>query len=383
MTSRQINTRTVLRLVGLAYEASLDASRWGVFLSQFADAMGGALTSIHLQDVTRAEGRIASAIRFDPEWVAAYEDHYAAVNPFMSGPSVALLQPGRTVLGEEVCSDQRLASSDYYNGFLRPQDLWHLCGAILDRSAGLTSNLTTMRSRRHGTFSPVEVRLLQTLVPHLQQALQIHRRLAIANRDREATLEACRRLSTAVLCVSSSMRVLFANTAAERLLSITKNLVVRQGTVFCADSISQRDLCRLVLEASQTSAGEGLGTGGLLKLDRGPVQRPLLLSVVPVPTSPDFAIGADTRRALILIADSDTYTVRPDALRALFGLTRAESAMAQLLLEGLSVPAAAERLGITQNTAKTHAKRIYLKSGASGQASFLALSWRILGGLRA
>jgi DNA-binding CsgD family transcriptional regulator len=60
-------------------------------------------------------------------------------------------------------------------------------------------------------------------------------------------------------------------------------------------------------------------------------------------------------------------------MRQLYGLTPAEARVANLLLEGLEVREAAERLGITLETARFHLKRVLAKTGTRRQTELLRL----------
>lgn len=59
-------------------------------------------------------------------------------------------------------------------------------------------------------------------------------------------------------------------------------------------------------------------------------------------------------------------------LSAVFGLTAAEAVLARRLADGELLINVAVDLGITQETAKTHLRRIYAKIGASSREEFYA-----------
>lgn len=59
-------------------------------------------------------------------------------------------------------------------------------------------------------------------------------------------------------------------------------------------------------------------------------------------------------------------------LSAVFGLTMAEAVLARRLADGELLVNVAVDLGITQETAKTHLRRIYAKIGASSREEFYA-----------
>jgi DNA-binding CsgD family transcriptional regulator len=64
---------------------------------------------------------------------------------------------------------------------------------------------------------------------------------------------------------------------------------------------------------------------------------------------------------VLTIGDSPPSTVLREDLRAAYGLTAAESAVAAELYTGKSLARVAEVLGLSVNTVKTHVKRVFRK----------------------
>lgn len=64
---------------------------------------------------------------------------------------------------------------------------------------------------------------------------------------------------------------------------------------------------------------------------------------------------------MLTIGDSPPPTVLREDLRAAFGLTAAEAAVAAELYTGKSLARVAEVLGLSVNTVKTHVKRVFRK----------------------
>jgi DNA-binding CsgD family transcriptional regulator len=58
-------------------------------------------------------------------------------------------------------------------------------------------------------------------------------------------------------------------------------------------------------------------------------------------------------------------------LRKLYGLTRGEAALATILLKGKSIEEAAAELFISPHTARTHLKRIFMKTDTHRQTELV------------
>jgi DNA-binding CsgD family transcriptional regulator len=82
--------------------------------------------------------------------------------------------------------------------------------------------------------------------------------------------------------------------------------------------------------------------------------------------------------AAVLIADPECHEPgRADLLIELYGLTPKEAAIATKLSEGKTVEQAAAEMEITYQTARTHLRRIYLKTGTSRQSELMLLITRL------
>lgn len=93
-----------------------------------------------------------------------------------------------------------------------------------------------------------------------------------------------------------------------------------------------------------------------------------------IPFRAPMVFGMPTVRALVFLSDpARTPLSRADVLRVLCGLTPAEGRVADTLAQGLEIREAGDRLGITQETARLHVKRILAKTGVSRQAELVRL----------
>ena len=78
--------------------------------------------------------------------------------------------------------------------------------------------------------------------------------------------------------------------------------------------------------------------------------------------------------AVVFIGDPEQRLhIDPAAVQDLYGLTRAEAAVASLVGEGWSIVEAANFLGVQTNTARVQLKQVYAKTGAHRQAALVHL----------
>ena len=72
------------------------------------------------------------------------------------------------------------------------------------------------------------------------------------------------------------------------------------------------------------------------------------------------------------------HATATNLLRHLYDLTRAEADLTWLLADGLSLEEAAEKRGVTLNTARSQLKRVFTKTGARRQSELVRI---VLGGV--
>lgn len=99
-----------------------------------------------------------------------------------------------------------------------------------------------------------------------------------------------------------------------------------------------------------------------------------LLSITPMPFASAHHFIDGRPCALIFISDPKAKPASREALlRSLFGLTPAESRLAQLLLDGMDLSVASEHLRLTAATERFMLKQIFSKTGCHRQSQLIRL----------
>jgi DNA-binding CsgD family transcriptional regulator len=111
--------------------------------------------------------------------------------------------------------------------------------------------------------------------------------------------------------------------------------------------------------------------GGALTLARGQRRRPLQVFVTPLRLSDPNRSGV---RALVMATDPDKTVVFPDTiLRQLYGLTPAETEVANGLLTGFSVEEIARVRRVSISTVRSQLSSLLSKTGVKGQNDLMRL----------
>ena len=159
----------------------------------------------------------------------------------------------------------------------------------------------------------------------------------------------------------------FANRAAMAILEKKDGIsLTRTGIV--ADRASDTRLLHKLLQEAISSPESGEPKESPMTLQRRTAHTSLVVRVVPGP-----GLGCwNNSTALLKLYDQDlSLVVDERALSALYGLTRGEAALASLLVRGKSIDEAAALLFISNHTARTHLKRIFMKTDTHRQTELV------------
>jgi len=175
-----------------------------------------------------------------------------------------------------------------------------------------------------------------------------------------ALQHALNRINCGVILTPVTRRPSFINTHAHAVLSKRDALQLVDGVLHARTA----EETQLLQRALSDHAGATCTT---LTLRTGDLTRSVGVHVLRMPD----AGGERVDSVLFLTDPRITPAVSQSSLRALFGLTRAEAVLAELLVQGHSIEAAADRLCVSVHTARTHVKRILLKTDTGRQGELV------------
>lgn len=161
-----------------------------------------------------------------------------------------------------------------------------------------------------------------------------------------------------------------ANRAALAILDKKDGLSLER-TGLVADRASDTRLLLKLLQNAIRTPELGEPKESPVSLPRKTARTSLIVRVFPGPGQ-DCWPGTDNRAALMMLYDQDmALEVNAEALSKLYGLTRGEAALAAVLVRGKSIEEAAEELFISPHTARTHLKRIFMKTDTHRQTELV------------
>ncbi|BHO56667.1 helix-turn-helix transcriptional regulator [Burkholderia contaminans] len=299
---------------------------------------------------------------------ASYNNYYYSLDPFVGLPA------DRVVTVDDVFGDTGWLSSELYKQFLKPQDVRYILGADLRTASGVECRFRVCRNHASKQFSARDKAICALLLPHLKRAVELHSRLDTAEVERSIYANAINRMQIGTITLDENGTIIDLNSVADEILKQNNGLTIARGTIEATDAQENRTLKRLIRHAVMGHHGTAAATVEAMPITRS-FDKPRLGLLVRTVLLSDWSEDNKRRPAVTLfLRDPDRKPQgAQEIIRKLFDLTPAETSLALLLTNGLTLEEAAEESGISKNTARTHLRAIFSKTGATRQATLVRI----------
>lgn len=175
------------------------------------------------------------------------------------------------------------------------------------------------------------------------------------------------RLPTGVVVVDAEANILFMNSLGTDYLARGDGLTMSQAGLCRTNRQAETAELHRLVKLAVDAGGDVIAHA--IAVTREESDRPLSVVIAPLPA--EHSTG---RVAVLLINDPERQSLpSTDTVAKLFDLTDAEARLALALSEGQRIEDAAEKLGITVNSARTYLKRIFSKTDVTRQAELVRL----------
>jgi DNA-binding CsgD family transcriptional regulator/PAS domain-containing protein len=352
------------RLVAGIYSAVMAPEQWDVTMADIGRAFDGSSAALVITD---GKTRTLKHADIPPDAATNYADHFARLDHVLSavetGPVGAVRTGTELMWPHQNCEFQ----TDWArrNGF---ED------GLFIRLTGAPSatSLAVATSMRSAPFDTAErVALARRLVPHLQQALRTQYHLEDLGHRGNDLAGASEAVRHGVVVVTRGHRVVYTNSAAERILRADDGLRNRSTRIEAGSLRVDAQLQHGIDRALASNNADGCGSSFLCA--RPSERRPYVVHVLPLDET-TFASPPAQNRAMIVIVDPELEP-EPAAslLRRLYGLTRSEADAALMVLRGQGRNHIADELSLSLATVKTHLQHVFDKTGTHRQAELVRL----------
>jgi DNA-binding CsgD family transcriptional regulator/PAS domain-containing protein len=346
--------------IPLLYDAAVGEASWDDAVSAVSDALGGATFILGVGD-PRAPATLEYWSRgYDKlDLLDAGYNEFDLWDPAMN-PDIGaglVMPPGRSFDSRQFVPEQAMIDSPLMQATVVKQGFKKHHVFVPMRDSDLLAGGFLAKPGRE--IEAEEARDLDRLVPHIGRALRLRNEVG-RHRGIETSLQrALESLAVGVVVVDAALRILFVNPLAETIFIAGDGLTATRGQLTVAKPARE-----IVLAAVRGSfSRSGFLPGSAIPLQRPSGRTPYMLRIFPAIGTGQIAVSAC---ATITVHDPAAPAALPEPtqLRDAYGLTPAEAAVASLVPLAESKRAMAGRLGVSENTVKTHLSSVRSKLGA-------------------
>jgi len=369
------------RTVGEAIDAAaMGEASWDGVTRAFGSAFPGSFAALHNQNFAENTLNFLSVHNIAPESIESYLDYYAFRNPWASLHLAT--RSGQLIVSERDAPIRSYANTEFCNDWLLPQkDFDCAVGLKLQGDAGETLYFPVhFPLVLRDSYEPGVVRLFGHIRGSLARSIEFGRLVRRKMEDALAGAALVERAACAAFVVGEDLRVRDANQKAVDMFSRASAVSSRHGRARLEDRNADNTfrstvtaLCRrMPIDTSRIYVRNETGTWkvSLAALPTSPEVRHGVLALLPLRT---LVLVLVTGIGVRDVARSDL-----SALSTLYGLSKAEIRMCELLMQGESVSDIADVTGVSNETARTRIRSIFQKTGTHKQGSLVALLARLL-----
>jgi len=359
----------MLAMIAEIHQAGLEPTRWSGVVVRIAKLVGARSGSFHCLDRSTGHLEVFGSLGFDPAACRGYQEHYFRVDRLTE--AMLRFPPGLCFVGEQLVDRETFEASEFFTGFLAPLGMRHFVGGLTLEDRGVVALVGFHRPAELGPFDARAANALGLLFPHLAHAAQVHSRMTQMRAQVEALQRIHDRWPAGVILTDADGAVVWCNRMAAEILRDADGLFVHRRRLTADRPDANREL-RELLRRAAGSNGHGR-SGAVTTVPRRSVREPYSVLVAPLPPHNGTPNGIVNQPLVVVFLCDPAQVVRTPAevLRRLYRLTPAEARLAEALMAGTRLRDAADRLEITEGTARSYLKRVLHKTGAERQSDLV------------
>lgn len=358
-------------LIAQLYSAASGRQRWEHALNGMSTACDA--WAVQLVAVDRRSGSVLFSHyggEAKPEAHLAYLRTYQYLDP--RSPLILAQPPHEWFHCHEAFGEAEVATSPFYQDFLIPVGARYLSAVSLVTDSDIGVILAILRGVGKPPLDAPVLHWLDSLRPHLSEAIAIYRHLSALHAQSIAGQVILDRLTHPVFLVDAARSLRFANAAGQQALE--SRLAVRrvegrlQGSDPKDDYLLVEALNALAVAAPRTEGADRR----FVRLRGTDWKQRFGMSISTLrPDETSGAFGAMPLAMMVLHNGNLDTHCDPFVIQELFGLTPAEADVGVLLCNGATAETIAAQRGVAVSTIRSQLRTLMQKTGAVRQGDLV------------
>lgn len=355
--------------------ASTDADAdWSDVLALLRETLAGRLATLFRHDFATGQGAVLGESPASPVFRADYPG-FASRNPWFLASEA--FTPGQVMTGDELLSNRELVKTDFYRGLLAPHGLFHCLTGVAVRRGAHVHCVSVHRGPDDAAYGEREKAGLKAVLAHLSLALENRWRLRQSGDLARVMMGVVDRHAHPSLLVDADGRIVHCNRSATALSIPQAGLSIEEGRLAAATSIDRAALREAIRQVAQAAQVDAADTTRAVTLSVPGARHPAVVSV----HAAGSVFRAETGRVdeLVLITARNSqieHDYQTCSFVKQFGLSPAQARVSVMIITGHSLADTAQKLHVSENTARSHLKQVFQKTSTHGQMELVHLHAR-------
>ncbi|MBP2562145.1 DNA-binding CsgD family transcriptional regulator [Neorhizobium galegae] len=266
-----------------------------------------------------------------------------------------------------------LLGTRFFRDVLKPFGIQDIIWFPALRTAGRMASMHASRRVNVAHYQKRDIDLFRLLAPHVSRALAISDALDIRTLNSEILERTLDALVAGVFLTAGDGRVVYMNAAAERQIRTGNSIRIINNRLSPIDRAARAALSRAIEQAGSDDVDIDMTAYSLAIPDAQGTG--YVATVLPVQSGRRRSTVAPfAASCAVFMQDPVQAPLMPgEAFARLHQLTGSELRVLLTLAQGLGGKEAADMLGISEPTVRTHLKHIFSKTGTSRQTKLLQL----------
>jgi DNA-binding CsgD family transcriptional regulator/PAS domain-containing protein len=354
--------------IGAIYDCSLDPHQWPDTCRKIADLCESTAGGICVHDMRHMQNDQLFVFGYRPEFLEKLGTLYAQ-SPMAAADIVSNVGDVSALSTKP----HELLEGRFAREVLKPFGLRDIIWFPALRTGGRMASMHVSRTEKAPHYRQLDVSLFKLLSPHVCRALIISDALdirALRSEMLEKTLDV---LVAGVFLTARDGRVVYMNGAAERQTRIGNSIRIVNNRISPTDPAARAALSKAIDAASRDDIDMDMSEHSLAIPDVHGAG--YIATLLPVDRGQRSRVIAPFAASVaIFTKDAAQAPLMPgEAFARLYKLTGGELRLLLALTQGLGAKEAADMLGISEPTARTHLQHIFSKTDTTRQTELLRL----------
>lgn len=352
------------------YEAALDDASWPNPINELALLAGAAQASLYDTDFSESVIYRQHLLNVSAADSELYLQRYAAIDPRLG---LRKMRAPQWFSDHETFDAAFRDSHPFYVEYQYPRDAGETLFSLFDLEGSRVAILSLTRKRQQPRVGKVLRGVLDRLLPHIDRAIRIARRLTSRGEEANFLKKILDDIEEPLCCVDARGQIQHMNTAFAGKLREGRIVSESRGKLLFVTPHLHIEVMRAIGECSGLVKATGCRSGESRHsfTVSGENRAKAFVTVAPLAGAP----GQPWQGKLSALVRIDEFNSSPEParLRQALGLSTAEARLVAALCHGGSLATAAKEMQISVNTAKTQLASAFSKTGTRRQSELIAL----------